>query len=123
MKWLRAKMRQVTSLALFALAVNFALAFGHLHLEDLGGGEASPVILLSAISHHHDRQNDKHDGHSDDLCPICAAQAALGTGLAAPAPMLPVDLAYVELDPISDPGLRIPQRPRAAFRSRGPPLS
>jgi hypothetical protein len=123
MKWLRAKMRRVTSLALFALAVNFALAFGHLHLEDLSGGKASPVILLSAISHHHDRQNDKHDGHPDDLCPICAAQAALGTGLAAPAPMLPVNLAYVELDPISDPGLRIPQRPRAAFRSRGPPLS
>jgi hypothetical protein len=123
MKWLRANIRQVTSLALFALAINLALSFGHLHLEDIGRGKATSGILLAAISRHGDGQSDRHDGHPDDLCPICMAQAALGTGFASPAPALTVDLAYVELDPISAPQLGIPQPPRASFQSRGPPLS
>jgi hypothetical protein len=123
MKWLRANIGQVTSLALFALAINLALSFGHLHLEDIGGGKATSGILLAAISHHGDRQNDKRDGHPDDLCPICMAQAALGTGFASSAPALTVDLAYVELDPIFAPELGIPQPPCASFHSRGPPLS
>jgi hypothetical protein len=123
MKWLRANIGQVTSLALFALAINLALSFGHLHLEDIDGGQATSGILLSVISHHGDRQNDKHDGHPDDLCPICMAQAALGTGFASSAPALTIDLAYVEVDPISAPELAIPQPPRASFQSRRPPLS
>jgi hypothetical protein len=123
MKWLRAKIGQVTSLALFALAINLAFSFGHLHLEDIGGGKATSGILLSVISHHGDRQSDKHNGHPDDLCPICMAQAALGTGFASSAPALTIDLAYVELDPISAPELAIPHPPRASFHSRGPPLS
>jgi len=123
MKWLRAYIGQVTSLALFALAMNLALSFGHFHLKDIGGGQATSGILLSLISQHDDRQNDKHDGHPDDLCPICTAQGALGTGLASLAPVLTVDLGHVELDPISHPELIIPRFPRAFFQSRGPPLS
>jgi hypothetical protein len=123
MKWLRANIGQVTSLALFALAMNLALSFGHLHLEDIGGRQATSGILLSVISQHNDRQNDKHNGRPDDLCPICTAQAALGTALASFAPVLTVDLGHVELDPISAPELIIPRPPRAFFQSRGPPLS
>jgi hypothetical protein len=123
MKWLRANIRQVTSLALFALAINLVLSFGHLHLEDIDGGQATSGVLLSVISHHTHRHNDKHHGHPDDLCPICMALAALGTGFAASAPALTIDLAYVELDPISAPELAVPQPPRASFQSRGPPFS
>jgi hypothetical protein len=121
MKWLRANIGQVTLLALFALAINLALSFGHLHLEDIGRGQGTSGILISAVSHHGDGQGDQHQGHADDLCPICMAQAALGSGLASSAPALPADLAYVELDPISAPRFGIPRSPRAAFRSRGPP--
>lgn len=123
MKWLRAKIRQGTSLALLALAINLALSFGHIHLEGFRGGEATAGVLLSALSHHNNGQTDRHDGHPDDLCPICMAQAALGTGLAAVAPVLPLDLAYFALDPIFSGEHAIPQRPRAGFRSRGPPLA
>jgi hypothetical protein len=123
MKWLRANIGQVTSLALLALAINLAFSFGHLHLEDIGGGKATPGILLSAISHHGGPQNGKHPGHPDDLCPICMAQAALGTGFASSAPTLTIDLAYIELDPLPALELAIPQPPRASFRSRGPPVS
>jgi hypothetical protein len=123
MKWLRARTRQATSLALMALAFNLALAFGHIHLEDFGRAGVTSGVLLSAITHHQDQPNDGHDGHPDDFCPICMAQAALGTGLAAAAPVLPLDLAYATLDPVAGPELEIPQRPRAAFQSRGPPRS
>jgi hypothetical protein len=123
MKWLRARSRQVTSLALMALAFNLALAFGHIHLEDFGRTGVTPGVLLSAITHHQDRNNDRHEGHPDDLCPICMAQAALGTALAAAAPVLLLDLAFATLDPVAGPEFEFPQRPRAAFQSRGPPLS
>jgi len=123
MNWLRANIRQATSFALLALAINLALSFGHIHLEGFRGGETNAGVLLSAISHAQSRQPDRHKGHPDDLCPICMARAALGTGLAAAAPVLSFDLAYVTLEPAFDAGLAIPQRPRANFQSRGPPLS
>jgi hypothetical protein len=123
MNWFRAKVRQVTSLALLALAINLALSFGHIHLEGFRGGETNADVLLSAIAHDKSGQPDKHHGHSDDLCPICMARAALGTGLATAAPVLSLDLAYVTLEPNFGAELAIPQRPRADFQSRGPPLS
>jgi hypothetical protein len=128
MQWFRGKIRQGTSFALLALAINLTLSFGHIHLDGLNlkglrGGETTAGILLSAISHRDTTPAGKHDGHPDDLCPICMAQAALGTGLAAAAPVLPVDLATVALDPAFATEQAIPQRPRAGFRSRGPPLT
>jgi hypothetical protein len=145
MKWFRGKIRRGTSLALLALAINLALSFGHVHLdglkglnlEGLRGAEATAGILLSAITHRDsaltsetpcagktaETPASKHDGHPDDLCPICMAQAALGTGLAAAAPVLPIDLASIEIDPVVSAEQAIPQRPRAGFQSRGPPLS
>jgi hypothetical protein len=123
MNWFRAKTRQATSFALFALAINLALSFGHIHLEGFRGGETNAGVLLSAISHANSGQPVKHDGHPDDLCPICMARAALGTGLAATPPVLPLDFAYVTVEPTFAAGLAIPQQPRANFRSRGPPLA
>jgi hypothetical protein len=123
MNWFRAKTRQATSFALFALAINFALSFGHIHLEGFRGSETNVGVLLSAISHPDNGQPVKHDGHPDDLCPICMARAALGTGLATSPPVLLIDFAYVTLEPIFVADLAIPQQPRANFQSRGPPLS
>jgi hypothetical protein len=108
MNWFRAKVRQVTSFALFALAINLALSFG---------------VLLSALSHAKGGQPDQHKGHPDDLCPICMARAALGAGLAATPPVLPLDFAYVTVAPTFGSDLAIPQGPRANFQSRGPPLA
>jgi hypothetical protein len=51
------------------------------------------------------------------------ARAALGAGLAAAAPVPSFDLAYVTFEPAFSVDLAIPQRPRANFQSRGPPLS
>jgi hypothetical protein len=123
MNWFRAKTRQVTSFALFALAINLALSFGHIHLEGFRGSETNVGVLLSAISHGKGDQPVKHDGHPDDLCPICMARAALGTGLATSPPVLLLGFAYVTVEPTFVAGVAIPQRPRANFQSRGPPLS
>lgn len=123
MNWFRAKIRQATSFALLALAINLALSFGHIHLEGFRGGQTNAGVLLAVISHAKSGQPDQHNGHPDDLCPICMARAALGTGLATPPPVLPLDFAYVTVEPTFAADLAIPQRPRANFQSRGPPLS
>jgi hypothetical protein len=123
MNWFGAKTRQATSFALFALAINLALSFGHIHLEGFRGSETNVGVLLSAISHASNGQPVKHDGHPDDLCPICMARAALGTGLATTPPVLLLDFSYITVEPIFVADLAIPQQPRANFQSRGPPLS
>jgi hypothetical protein len=78
--------------ALFALAVQMVLAFGHVHRDDLGltpladthGTQiASATALGSAFpaeQHHHPP--------SDDYCPICASIAVLSTWMPAPPPAL-----------------------------------
>jgi hypothetical protein len=123
MNWFRAKIRQATWLALLALAINLALSFGHIHLEGFRGGETNAGVLLSAIAPAKGGQPDQHKGHPDDLCPICMARAALGSGLAATPPVLPLDFAYITVEPIVGAGLAIPRWPRANFQSRGPPLA
>jgi hypothetical protein len=123
MNWFRAKTRRTTSLALFALAINVALSFGHIHLEGFRGGATNVGVLLSAISHANSDQPVKHDGHPDDLCPICMARAALGSGLSAIPPVLPLDFAYVIVEPVFSAERAIPQQPRANFQPRGPPLA
>jgi hypothetical protein len=123
MNWFRAKVTKLTSFALLALAINLALSFGHIHLEGFRGGETNAGVLLSATSHTKSEQPDQHRGHPDDLCPICMAQASLGAGLAAVAPVLSFGLAYAILAPAFSSDLAIPRRPRANFQSRGPPLS
>ena len=49
MKWLRAKIRQGTSLALLALAINLVLSFGHIHLEGFRGGDNKPGMSTEAF--------------------------------------------------------------------------
>ncbi len=122
MKWLRARTRRVTSLALLALAINLLFAFGHIHLEDIGRTGVTPGVLLSAITHPN-RPSDRRESDPGDICPSCVAQAALGLGLAANAPVLPLALVYATLDPVAAPEFEIPQPARAAFQSRGPPLT
>jgi hypothetical protein len=87
MNWVRARIRPFAQLALFALAVQMAVSFGHMH--DLGLPPSPtahwahfPYGASSAVAGPADR--DEYP-LSDDYCPICASIALLATG----APSLP----------------------------------
>jgi hypothetical protein len=121
MRWFRDHIRQGSWLALVAIAINFAVAFGHVHAIDGTRSERGPTALV-ASSDRDQTQNHPAD-RADYLCPICLAAAAIGTALAPTPPALPVEFADVAIDHAIEHLVVVPHAPRAAFQSRGPPVS
>ena len=125
MRWFRDHIRRGSWLALIALAVNLGLSFGHNHLIDgkrAGHGLASLAATVASTDGgqtqgHHD------DSHADDLCAICMAATAMGNVVASTPPPLPQQFAKASIDRTIESDLAVPKPPRAAFQSRGPPIS
>jgi hypothetical protein len=122
MRWFRDHVRHGSWLALVALAINLAVAFGHVHALDGAVSERGPTAITAAASG--DRsQNHPADGQADYLCPICMAAAAMGTALASTPPAVPVAVTISSIDHAIEQDFGIARPQRAAFRPRGPPIS
>src|SRR3954447_22083078 len=138
MKWFRSNIKHGSRLALLALAIQFALSFGHFHgaaaqatpafqtgltLSDAAdaGGTPAPVAsdqsapLQAPLNHDSDRSNDP--------CAICAVIALASSVLFATPPLLLLPQAiefvylataaeFVHLNSLS-----------VAFQPRAPPIS
>jgi hypothetical protein len=127
MKWVRSTIRPFARLALFALALQMVVSFGHMHPDDLGlhslaSGDRAyfPTGAAQTLTGPTDR--DQHPS-SDDFCPICASMALLATG----APSLPP--VIVVTPPISgvlsSPTSMYLAATQAifSFQARAPPLA
>src|SRR5437588_7986116 len=87
MKWFRSNIRQGSRLALFALAIQFALSFGHCH-----GGGAQAAVADAKLSAQQDAvsiampPSSDHDPDSRpaDGCPICAVLALADATMITP---------------------------------------
>lgn len=120
-------------LALFALAAQFALTLGHVHIS---GEEKVPLVAAEIASklfgkqacadpdhaHEHDGKHHHHHRHPAD-CQLCLAIAIAGSGI-APLLVLIARLdppqaadAWTEPDDLSRPRTFI-----ATVRARAPPL-
>ncbi|MFZ1966511.1 MAG: DUF2946 family protein [Bradyrhizobium sp.] len=117
MKWVRSKIRVGARAALFALAVQLALSFGHFHPM---AAQTSPSIQSAQQL---PASAPDSDQHPDDFCAICAVVALASTAMAAAPPALPLPQA-VELPrrTIAAAFLHL-HATRVAFQSRAPPLS
>jgi len=117
MEWVRAKAKWLSLLALFALAMQIGLSFGHTHVAAWSADRTQIATSSStgAPSAHHDA--------ADAICAVCvtAAMAASGLHAAAPALPLPVSFSTVVFTPLE--AKNAPRSRTAAFHSRGPPLS
>lgn len=120
MRLFRDHIRQGSWLALIALVINLGLSFGHIHAIS-GGQRNALVVAVAAADGGQPGQHD--DGLADDRCPICMAASAFGNALAAAAPALPHPVAHVLVDRAVEPTLAFVEQPKAAFRSRAPPIS
>jgi hypothetical protein len=117
MHWFRSQ-RGLTWLALFALAGQLTLSFGHVHLGKLGLGLSSAGNGIATVFA---SAPQKGTAGGDDVCAICAS-ISLANKLVAPA-----DPAFVPPDPDSSdlpwslaavaPGLC----DHVLFDARGPP--
>ena len=84
MSWFRSRSRWGSYLALFALAFQLVISFGHVHVEGSAPGRAS--IIAKAVV---DPASKQLPAVADDHCPICALIHLAGTLTPSEAPTLP----------------------------------
>ena len=133
MKWFRTNIRHGARLALFALFVQFVLAFGHshafAHVAPLAASALTPSNTESqaqlrlqtvAAGRTSPDGHDKNNPAADD-CAICAVVSMANVLLFASAPALPLPRAVEFSYHLAAAGL-IQLRPAATgFQPRAPP--
>ncbi|HLN36724.1 MAG TPA: hypothetical protein VK337_03015 [Xanthobacteraceae bacterium] len=111
---------------MFALVVQFVVAFGHIHPQDIYGSlDGVSSSMLSALSTPEKVQSLSTDHtykQSDDFCAICAAVLLLNNSFAAEAPHLALPVASrAVLEPDRVAGIFVEPH-RTPFQSRAPPV-
>jgi len=123
MNWFRSNIQHGSRLALLALALQFALSFGHFH----GAVQAAPA-LQSGLSHllttaDGPAQQPDTDQQPSDACAICAAIALASTVLFATPPSLPLPPVTDHSQLTADAGFIDLDSASSAFQPRAPPAS
>ena len=139
MNWFRKHLKHGSRLALFALAVQFALSFGHFH--GLSVVQAAPAVqtgltdtdlaisatLAAQAAHSDAAQPQKPSGHDDDhtanACAVCAVLSLANNFLFATPPLLELPRAVELLYLTTDAEFAHLGSLHPAFRSRAPPVS
>jgi hypothetical protein len=139
MKWLRSNIKHGSRLALFALAIQFALSFGHFHgvaaqaAQAIQSGQAksdssytgslpAPDAVSQATQQQPASDRDS-DRHPNDPCAICAVMALANAVLFATPPVLLLPQAVEFLYLTTDAEFVHLNSARVAFQPRAPPIS
>lgn len=121
MGWFRSNRRPWGIAALFALSLQIALSFGHVH--GFEANHAGAVVLADVGDQTPAPSQPGSADHPDtDYCAICAINALLSGAQVASAPAVvpPLTPASAEIA-LRGEVLAVTSR-HAAFRSRAPPL-
>jgi Protein of unknown function (DUF2946) len=139
MKWFRSNIRHGSRLALVALAIQFALSFGHFHgiaaqaapairsgPVSSAASDASALLAPDAANRSAQPQqpgsDQDSDGHNDG-CAICAVMAMANAVLFATPPLLLLPQAVEFLYLTTDAEFVDLNATRVAFQPRAPPIS
>jgi hypothetical protein len=122
MHWFRSKLQLGSRLALFALAVQLALSFGHVHLHNLVPvtpksatiGSGTALLSQSAPSHN-------PNGSLDADCPICALIQLVASSAPSVAPVLPLPANPGSTGRQASAELALASSPHFLFQARAPP--
>jgi len=148
MKWFRSNIRLGSQLALFALAIQFLLSFGHFHgsraqaasalvdakqsgLHDYSVSFAATQAALDKSSHEDASRplrlktasDHEPGGQPTDDCAICAVMALANAMVVAAPAYLPGPQAFAFLYLTTDAGFVDPNSARVAFQPRAPPIA
>ena len=136
MKWFRNNIRTGSRLALFALAIQFALSFGHFHEAvaqtvrlGLTDGELAIAATLATLAAHSEagqpQQPSNHDTdrHTANACAICAVVSLANNFLFATPPLLELPQAVELLHLTTGAEFTHLGSLHRAFQSRAPPVS
>ena len=127
MRWFRSRKRAGSYLALFALAFQLAVSFGHVHLERI----APPSVGASALAHAQPSAADLNapsnptgrEDLADDCCPICTLIHLAGALVLAEPPSLPLPDVFGRLPTETAVAFDFAEPQRALFAARAPPTA
>ena len=137
MKWFRSNIKHGSRLALLALAVQFALSFGHFHAAQAapaiqfgslqtGTYEANGLPAADAVDQSAQQRPapDRDSGQQPgDTCAICAVMALANNVLFSTPPLLLLPQAVEFLYQTTDAEFIHLNSARVAFQPRAPPVS
>jgi Protein of unknown function (DUF2946) len=119
----RSTRRFGAGLGLFALMLQLALSFGHIHADDLVPRSAAD--LAGAVVLNQAKPGLAHDeqapGPAHDDCPICAVMHLAGTIVVPSPPTLVLPTARAAAPPPSLTAPFVLAARRSPFRTRAPP--
>src|SRR5262245_43407445 len=127
MNWFRSRSRLGAYLALFALAFQLAVSFGHVHLERIAPLSAGASALAGAPPSPDDfnaPSNPAGREHpADDHCPICTLTHLAGALVPAEMPSLPLPAVFGRLRLEAAADFDLSTSHAALFRARAPPIA
>ena len=119
MRWFRRHIGLGSRLTLFALAVQLALSFAHVHVSDLGRVQAAAASLPAESG---TAPTPKSDGPVDPGCAICGLIQLAATATPSAAPALPLVVASGQIRLQAADQFLLAASPRIFFRARAPPV-
>jgi hypothetical protein len=119
MSWFRSNIRHGSRLALLALAIQFAVSFGHFH--GLAAQAAPALQSLSSLTQ--PSAPDEDQQRPGEPCAICAVMALANAALSASPPLLLPPQAVAFLYSATDSEFFQLDHSRLAFQPRAPPAS
>ena len=122
MSWFRSRARLGAWLALFALTLQLALTFGHIHL-DRAGPLTIDSTIAAAPSSNDPAAPAAPDNAADDYCALCALVHLAGSLTPAEAPALPVPIAFVRPTPPSAVSIGLTASKFTLLQARAPPTA
>lgn len=139
MKWFRSNIKQGSKLALLALAIHFALSFGHFHgasAQAVSAVQSTPIqvdLLFAddvaspeAVADAGQQPSPNHDSDQQqpiDPCAICAVMSLASSVLFTTPPLLLLPHSVEFLYQITDAEFVHLNAVRVDFQPRAPPLS
>jgi hypothetical protein len=138
MKWFRKHLKHGSRLALFALAIQFVLSFGHFHAvtaqaapaiatgltrADLDYAKSLATQETSSEAAKTQRPSSPDTDHAADACAICAVISLANNVLFATPPLLQLPQAVELLYLTTDAEFAHLNSLHPAFQSRAPPAS
>ena len=124
MRGLRSIRRFGAGLGLFALLLQLALSFGHVHPEDLGASAAGIVDKIAGKAQPASPAQDRHaPGAPHDDCPICAVMHLAGTIVLPDPPALALPTQFTVAVFSTDDLIAVVVPRRLPFQTRAPPIA
>lgn len=124
MRRFRSTRRFGAALGLFALLLQLALSFGHVHAEDLlGASSASIQVLAGKAPSANPAQNRHFPGTPHDDCPICTVMHLAGTIVVPEPPVLVLPTQFTTAVFSTNDLLAVVIPRRLPFQTRAPPTA